>query len=191
MIDLHIIQKTSESANQYSWWHMTFAVIVAALTGGFFNPTLKWVVSKISKKKKKHEGATDADAAIKVAEIKKEEKTEGKLWERVESLENKLNEEVQKRIDSEKTQGELQRQVDELKRERLFTLTRYIHLKLRIEEAKKEIEYLKSKLREKDPEFDKDYPTFTVDSETMADEKLIAEIIKEFPENSSPEVTNG
>jgi len=103
------------------------------------------------------------------------------LWDRVESLEKKLQVEVDKRIESEKVQGKLQRQVDELKRERLFTLSRYIHLKLRIEEAKREIEYLKSKLREKDPEFDKDYPNFSVESDSLSDEHLIDEIIRDTP----------
>ncbi len=173
MLDPHEIPKVAETGGlgSFTWIHLIVAMVIAGLTGGFFNPVLKIIIGwwkKIRKSK---------SDAIAVATIQKEEKTEEKLWERVESLETKLQIEVDKRIISEKKQSELQSKVDALEIERLSTLTRYIHLKLRVEEAKNEIEYLKTKLREKDPEFDKDYPIFSVESDVLADEKLVEEIV--------------
>jgi superfamily I DNA/RNA helicase len=168
------INKAAETAGQYPLWSMVTAVTVAAFSGGFFNSAWKYLSAKIKKNKK-----NAAEAAVQIAEMKKEEHTEDKLWLRVENLELHLIDETEKRLKSEKTQSELQRQIDELKRDKLFTLSRYIHLKLRIEEAKREIQYLKAKLMEKDPDFDKDYPNFSSDSRALEDEKLINDIVKE------------
>jgi hypothetical protein len=179
-----ITKVVSESTGgHFTLSHVIIAMVIAGFTGGFFNPLWNIVKTWWHKRNKNH--IVEGQAKIEVAKIIKEEKTEGKLWERVENLEKKINEEIDKRLKSEKVQGDLQRQVDELKRERLFTLSRYIHLKLRVEEAKKEIEYLKSKLREKDPEFDKDYPNFRVSTEALEDERLIEEIIQDIPSTPS------
>jgi hypothetical protein len=178
MLDPQLTTKTAEVvAPHLTWFHMVFAVAVAGLTGGFFNPVWKFVLKKIGRGKTKDEKS----AIVQVAEIRKDEHTEANLWTRVENLEKRLQQESERRDECEKGQGKLQFQIDELKRERLFTLSRYIHLKLRIEEAKREIEYLKSKLREKDPEFDKDYPNFSVESDSLSDEHLIDEIIRDTP----------
>jgi hypothetical protein len=177
MSDPQTIAKVAETGGlgSFTWVHLISGMIIAGLTGGFFNPIWKFIAAKYGKKNKNSE----QDASIKVAEIQKEGRTEDKLWERVESLEKDIKQEIEKRLASEKIQGELQRQIDELKREKLFTLSRYIHLKLRIEEAKREIQYLKAKLMEKDPDFDKDYPNFSMDSRALEDEKLITDIVNE------------
>jgi hypothetical protein len=173
MLDQHTTTQVADKVTQYSFWQTVSAVVAAAFAGGFFNPIWKYLKGKVVKKKHA------VDPEVKIAEIKKEGHTEDKLWERVENLEKNLKEEIDKRLASEKVQGELQRQIDELKREKLFTLSRYIHLKLRIEEAKREIQYLKAKLMEKDPDFDKDYPNFSMDSRALEDENLINEIIND------------
>lgn len=177
-MDPQTTTKAAETAGQYSFGHVISAIIISAFAGGFFNPAWKYLSGKFRGKKHSKE------PSVKIAEIQKEGHTEDKLWERVENLEKNIKEEIEKRLVSEKTQGELQRQIDELKREKLFTLSRYIHLKLRIEEAKREIQYLKAKLMEKDPDFDKDYPNFSMDSRALADENLINEIIQENSDKS-------
>jgi len=158
---------------QYTLWNVLAASLVAAAAAGFWNPAWTFFEKKF---KKKSDGL---NPTIAVAEIKRDERTEDKLWQRIECLERRLEEETEKRLASERAMGELQRQVDELTRAKLSDLARYIRLKLRIGEAQKEIEYLKSKLREKDPNFDIDYPSFSLATETMEDERLIAEISRE------------
>jgi vacuolar-type H+-ATPase subunit I/STV1 len=155
-------------------------MIIAGLTGGLFNPVAKWLLKKWSYIFGRH----TTDPSVMVAEIKKDEHTEENLWHRIESLEKKLNEEVEKRIQSESAQNTLRSTVESLKQDRVFFLSRYIHLKKKTEQLVREVLFLREKLKVTNPQFDKDYPKFSTDvaSDTTED-RILDEIIQDY-ENS-------
>jgi hypothetical protein len=165
---------TQNTGDHITWIQLIIAVTIAAFGGGFFNPVWKYVSKRWKKSAKEHK----EEAAVRVAEIKREEHTEINLWTRIEMLEKNLGVEVEKRLESEKIQNELKQKVSELEHERLTTLGRYIKLKLNVQTAQREIDYLKSRLRDTDPNFDKDYPKFTIDLE-LAEEKNMEKILNE------------
>jgi len=53
MFDPQTTTKVAEAAAPHlTWMHMIFAMTVAGLTGGFFNPVWKFILKKMGKDKK-------------------------------------------------------------------------------------------------------------------------------------------
>jgi hypothetical protein len=161
-----------------------YQLLLAALGGGFLNPVGKYLFNKYwpwSKANKKlPENKTDN---LAIAELHKDERTEDKLWQRVEDLETKITKESEDRVDCERAQNELRRAMDEEKRDRIYLFSKYVHLTKLVNNAFKEIEYLKTKLREKDPDFDVAYPDFyhgASDNVKDEDIALVDKIVQDF-----------